>query len=281
MITVLDWCLLICLHFLFSENFADLFSDHHQWFEGFLNSFRNFLNERVVSKLILGFCWRLVLEHLLPNLVWRHKKSIADCFSRYVLNFHVYITELPFDVLFHSFIEFLHVWLVECESCVFFCFVDIGDGMMVKPYFQEVHKNLSTGGVGFEELVSLKFPLFAKLIGDFFHENGVLVESILILFIVKKWEIGIIKNLIFFFPDKIISCLLSWKGFTSSCIIFVFHLCLCFYYCFPINDVISNILIYSTLLSKLDSIDRSWLIYKLRFQQAFYHKTGPCRNWSK
>lgn len=64
--------------------------------------------------------------------------------------------------------------------------MDIGDGMMVKPYFQEVHKNLSTGGVGFEELVSLKFPLFAKLIGDFFHENGVLVESILILFIVKK-----------------------------------------------------------------------------------------------
>jgi hypothetical protein len=93
---------------------------------------------------------------------------------------------LPFDVLFHSFVEFLHVGQIECESCVFFGIVDIGDGMMMEPYLQEVHEDFSTGGVGFEKLISLKFPFFAKLIGDFFHENGVLVESILILFIVKK-----------------------------------------------------------------------------------------------
>jgi hypothetical protein len=87
----------------------------------------------------------------------------------------------------------------------------IRDGMMMEPYLKKIHKNLSTGCIGFEQLISLDFPLFTKLIRNFFHENRVLIESTLIFFIIKKREIRIIKNLIFFFPNEVVSGLLSWK----------------------------------------------------------------------
>jgi hypothetical protein len=43
--------------------------------------------------------------------------------------------------------------------------------MMMQPYFQKVHEDLSAGSIGFEKLICLYFPLFSKFVGDFFHEN--------------------------------------------------------------------------------------------------------------
>ena len=94
----------------------------------------------------------------------------------------------------------------------------------MQPDLKEVHKNLSTGGVWLEELISLSFPLLFKFVGNLFHENGVLVESILIFLILKKRKIGIIKYLILLFPDEVVASLLSGKGFASSSILFVLHL---------------------------------------------------------
>ena len=100
----------------------------------------------------------------------------------------------------------------------------ISDRMMVEPYFEEVHEDLSVGGVGFEELVGFDFPLFSELVGDLFHENGVLVESILILLVFKEGEIGVIENMIFLFPDEVVSSLLSGEGLAPCSILFVLHL---------------------------------------------------------
>ena len=87
--------------------------------------------------------------------------------------------------------------------------MQIGNGMVMEPDLKEVHKDLSTGCVGFEELIGLSFPLFLKFVGDFFHENGVLVESILIFLILKKGKIGVIKYMVLFFMK---SSLVSWVG---------------------------------------------------------------------
>ena len=94
----------------------------------------------------------------------------------------------------------------------------------MEPDLKEVHKDLSTGCVGFEELIGLSFPLFLKFVGDFFHENGVLVESILIFLIFKEGKIGVIKYLVLFFIDEVVSSFLSGKGFASAGVLFVLHL---------------------------------------------------------
>ncbi len=96
------------------------------------------------------------------------------------------ISELPLDVLFHSGDKLVNVGLVEGELSVFFGFVKVCDGMVVEPDFEEVHEYLATGGVGPEELVGFAFPLFLEFVGNSFHENGVLVESILIFFIFEE-----------------------------------------------------------------------------------------------
>jgi hypothetical protein len=133
------------------------------------------------------------------------------------------ISKLPLDVLFHSGDELLNVRLVEGELSVFFGFVKVCDGMVMEPDLEEVHEYLSTGSVGFEEVVSFSFPLFLEFVGNSFHENGVLVESILIFFVFEEGKIGVIKDLVLFLPDEVITSFLSGKGFASASIFFILH----------------------------------------------------------
>lgn len=97
----------------------------------------------------------------------------------------------------------------------------IGYGMMMQPYFKKVHEYLPAWSVRFEQLISLYFPLFAQLVRYLLHENRVFIESILILLIFEKGEIGVIENLILFFPEEVILCLLGGERFASAGIIFV------------------------------------------------------------
>jgi hypothetical protein len=164
------------------------------------------------------------LEHLLPYLVWRHKEAYADCFYWNILSFHCHLSKLPFYFLFHPCDELFNVRLVESELRVFFALVQICNRMVMEPNLKEVHKDLSTGCIRFKKLISLSFPLFLKFVWDFFHENWVLVESILIFLILKKGKIGVIKYLILLFIDEVVSSFLSGKGFSSASILFVLHL---------------------------------------------------------
>jgi hypothetical protein len=133
------------------------------------------------------------------------------------------ISKLPLDVLFHSGDELVNVGLVEGELSVFFGFVKVCDGMVMEPDFEEVHEYLSTGGVGLEEVVGFSFPLFLEFVGNSFHENGVLVESILIFFVFEEGKIGVIKDLVLFLPDEVVTSFLSGKGFASAGILFILH----------------------------------------------------------
>lgn len=150
MITVFDRGFLIHFYLFPAKNFAEFFSDDHQGLEGFLNGFGNALDEGVVGKDIFGFGNGSSLEHLLPDLVWRHKEAYADGFYWNILSFECYVAEFSFDVLLHSCDELVNVGLVEGELGVFFAFVKIGNGMVMEPDFEKVHKYLSTGCVGFK-----------------------------------------------------------------------------------------------------------------------------------
>lgn len=223
-ITVFNWCLFIGLYLLFAKNFTKFFSNDHQWFKGFLYRFCDSLDKGVLGKNILWFGNIASLEHLLPYLVWRHKEAYADSLYWNILDFQVYVSELSLDVLLHSLDKLINIGLVKSELGIFLTLVKISNGMMMEPNLKKVHENLSAGCVGPEKLISFDFPLFFKFIGDLLHENGVLVESILIFLVFKEREIWVVKNLIFLFPDEVVPRLLSWKGFASSSIFFVLHL---------------------------------------------------------
>jgi hypothetical protein len=68
-VTVFGRDFFIGLYFFFPENFTELFGDHHEGFECFLNGLGNPLNERIVGEDVFGFGDVASLEHLLPNLV--------------------------------------------------------------------------------------------------------------------------------------------------------------------------------------------------------------------
>ena len=69
MVTVFGGNFFIGFYFLFPKNFAEFFSNYHEGFESFFNSFGDALNERVVSEDVFGLGNERSLEHLLPYLV--------------------------------------------------------------------------------------------------------------------------------------------------------------------------------------------------------------------
>lgn len=68
-VTVFGRDFFIGLYLFFSKNFAELFGNHHEGFEGFLNGLCNTLDEGIVGEDVFGFGDVVSLEHLLPNLV--------------------------------------------------------------------------------------------------------------------------------------------------------------------------------------------------------------------
>lgn len=223
MITIFGWYLLIGLYLFLPKNTAYFLGDYHDWLEGSLYGFGDSLNERIIRKYVFRFVGVTGLEHLLPNLVWRHEKTDTDSFYRHILNFEIYLSEFPFDVMFHSFVKILNVRLIESELDVPFVLMNICNWVMVKPYLKEIHKYLSASCIWLVQLISFYFPLLAQFIGDLLHENRVLIESIFVLLIFKKCKIRVIINLIFLLPNEVVFCLLSWEGFTSACVILVLH----------------------------------------------------------
>ena len=101
--------------------------------------------------------------------------------------------------------------------------MQISDGVKMEPYLKKIHEDFSAWGIGFKKLICLYFPLFSELVGDLLHENGVLIESILILLIFKEGKIGVIENLVLLFPHEIVFGFLGRKGFAPACIIFALH----------------------------------------------------------
>lgn len=223
MITIFNWRLLICLYFLFTKDFTKLFSHYHQRLESFFNSFRNTLNKRIVRKDVSWLGNVSSLEHFFPYFIWSRKKANTHSLYRNILRLYINLSEFSFDILFHSFIEFLDIRLIGSELGVSFILMQVCYWMMMKPYLQQVHEYLSTRCIWFEQLISLLFPLFAQLIRYLFHKYGVLIKSILIFFVFEEGEIGVIKNLILLFPNKVILCLLSRKWFASSWFFLVLH----------------------------------------------------------
>ncbi len=132
-ITILRWSLLISLYFLFPKYFTELLCYHHQRLKSFLYRFCHTLDEGVIWKYVLRFRDVASLEHLLPYLVWRHKKAYADSFNSNILRFDIDISKLSFNVLFHPGIKLFDIWLAESELRVFFVILKICDGMVMEP----------------------------------------------------------------------------------------------------------------------------------------------------
>lgn len=133
MITIFNWSLLICLYFLFTKDFAKLFSHNHQWFESFFNSFRNTLNKRIVWKDVSWLGNVSSLEHFFPYFIWSRKKTNTHGLHRNILGLYINLSEFSFDILFHSFIEFLDIRLVGSKLGVSFVLMQICYWMMMKP----------------------------------------------------------------------------------------------------------------------------------------------------
>lgn len=223
MVTIFDWGLLICLYFLFTKHFTKFFSNDHQWFKSFFNSFRNTLDKRIVWKDISWLGNVSSLEHFLPYFIRSCKKADTNCLHRNILSFYINFTKFSSDILLHSFIEFLDIWLVGSKLGVSLVLMQICYRMMMKPNLQQVHEYFSTRCIWFEQLISLLFPLFTQLIRYLFHKYGVLIKSILIFFVFEEGEIGVIENLILLLPNKVILCLLCRKWFASSWFFLILH----------------------------------------------------------
>jgi hypothetical protein len=51
---------------------------------------------------------------------------------------------------------------------------------MLKPNFQKIHENFPAAKKRLVKDIRLLLPLFSEFSGNFFHEDGVLIELILI-----------------------------------------------------------------------------------------------------
>jgi hypothetical protein len=68
-ITIFSGNFFVCFYFLFAKNFAEFFSNDHERFEGFFDSFGDALDEGVIGEDVFGLSNGASLEHLLPYLV--------------------------------------------------------------------------------------------------------------------------------------------------------------------------------------------------------------------